>query len=760
MSGARKLQTEIDRTLKKVEEGVEVFDEIWEKVYSATQQNQKEKYEVDLKKEIKKLQRHRDQIKTWVASSDIKDKRPLTDARKLIETKMEQFKVCEKETKTKTYSKEGLARETKVDPHEAAKSSTRDWLSEKVDALMTQIDMHEADMEKLTSGKGSKRNKAEVETLEASIKRHRWHIAKLEQIIRMLDNDALGHEQINDIKEDVEYYIEANQEPEFMDAYDETHDIFETLDLGDLPNEEEVAAMNAASQKDDDKKKKKKKGDDDDDAGDGADDKKKKKKDKDEDKKDKKKDKKDKKASAAASVPLTIGRATVTKAGTAAAPASPATKLPLGAKTPSVPNSLGVPQPVNVPPQPVGTESMANILLKQQQQQQQQAAAAAGASNGPAAVGGPAAGQAPPVVVAPMAARLREINAAQQAAAPSTVQQQQQAVVAPGPAAAAPGLPTGQQPQRAGQAGVIQQQQRPSSMVGAPLAQQGYPSLPQHLSGGVGGTQLGGVGDRPGMQQHPSFQQQQQQQGPGFPTGSPQRVAPKGPGSGSRAVAVPGLPSLASSPQRSAVSSSGPPLSRTAPLIGFAAGASLEPLLEVSDHASADDTYSRLRSAQESSSSSAPPPHNLSKEDARKRSLAELAGSMRTAPRRVDAERPRQYVPRNPYNTPAVFPSSPAPAFDDPRLFEKLGTDTLFFIFYFAQGTYQQFLAAKELKKQSWRYHKKYMTWFQRHEEPKATTDEYEQGTYLYFDYETGWCQRIKSDFTFEYTFLEDELVA
>lgn len=48
----------------QVEEGVEVFDEIWEKVYSATQQNQKEKYEVDLKKEIKKLQRHRDQIKT------------------------------------------------------------------------------------------------------------------------------------------------------------------------------------------------------------------------------------------------------------------------------------------------------------------------------------------------------------------------------------------------------------------------------------------------------------------------------------------------------------------------------------------------------------------------------------------------------------------------------------------------------------------------------------------------------------------------
>jgi CCR4-NOT transcription complex subunit 3 len=142
------------------------------------------------------------------------------------------------------------------------------------------------------------------------------------------------------------------------------------------------------------------------------------------------------------------------------------------------------------------------------------------------------------------------------------------------------------------------------------------------------------------------------------------------------------------------------------------------------------------------------------------RQLAALALSNRRAPRKGDSERPRQYVPRNPYNTPPAFPTTPAPAFDDAKVFEKLGTDTLFFIFYYQQGTYQQYLAARELKKQSWRYHKKYMTWFQRHEEPKVTTDEFEQGTYVYFDYETGWCQRIKSDFTFEYTYLEDELVS
>lgn len=57
------------------------------------------------------------------------------------------------------------------------------------------------------------------------------------------------------------------------------------------------------------------------------------------------------------------------------------------------------------------------------------------------------------------------------------------------------------------------------------------------------------------------------------------------------------------------------------------------------------------------------------------------------------------------------------------------------FSFFFLQNTYQQYLAAKELKKQSWRYHRKYNTWFQRHEEPKVATDEYEQGTYVYFDF-------------------------
>jgi len=66
---------------------------------TSTNQTQKEKLETDLKTQIKKLQRLRDQIKTWVASNDIKDKSVLLDNRKLIETvrialSMSPFHLC------------------------------------------------------------------------------------------------------------------------------------------------------------------------------------------------------------------------------------------------------------------------------------------------------------------------------------------------------------------------------------------------------------------------------------------------------------------------------------------------------------------------------------------------------------------------------------------------------------------------------------------------------------------------------------------
>ena len=63
MADRRKLQKEIETCLKKVSDGVDEFNDVWDKLQALTNQNQKEKKEEELKKVIKKLQRLRDQIK-------------------------------------------------------------------------------------------------------------------------------------------------------------------------------------------------------------------------------------------------------------------------------------------------------------------------------------------------------------------------------------------------------------------------------------------------------------------------------------------------------------------------------------------------------------------------------------------------------------------------------------------------------------------------------------------------------------------------
>lgn len=116
-----------------------------------------------------------------------------------------------------------------------------------------------------------------------------------------------------------------------------------------------------------------------------------------------------------------------------------------------------------------------------------------------------------------------------------------------------------------------------------------------------------------------------------------------------------------------------------------------------------------------------------------------LDASQASCPEPLDGERPFHYRPQNRYMTPPHYPQTPSPIINDPVLYGRIDTDTLFFVFYYRQNTYQQYMAAKALKSQSWRFHKQYQTWFQRHEEPKTITEEYEQGTYRFFDYESTW---------------------
>ena len=52
--------------------------------------------------------------------------------------------------------------------------------------------------------------------------------------------------------------------------------------------------------------------------------------------------------------------------------------------------------------------------------------------------------------------------------------------------------------------------------------------------------------------------------------------------------------------------------------------------------------------------------------------------------------RPKYYVPRHPFQTAPYYPQSPHPALSTHAIFSQLDVETLFYVFYFLPGTYQQ----------------------------------------------------------------------
>ncbi|MEN2500315.1 MAG: trophectodermal cell differentiation [Marteilia pararefringens] len=107
-------------------------------------------------------------------------------------------------------------------------------------------------------------------------------------------------------------------------------------------------------------------------------------------------------------------------------------------------------------------------------------------------------------------------------------------------------------------------------------------------------------------------------------------------------------------------------------------------------------------------------------------------------------------------SVPPYYPKNGFPEIFSLETFHKFPLELLFILFYRADATLGQKLAAKTLKNQSWRFHVDYKMWFQRHREPRMMTDEHESGSYIFFDFEK-WLQRTKENFTFEYKYLEDK---
>ncbi|XP_012092685.1 CCR4-NOT transcription complex subunit 3 isoform X3 [Jatropha curcas] len=877
MGASRKLQGEIDRVLKKVQEGVDVFDSIWNKVYDTDNANQKEKFEADLKKEIKKLQRYRDQIKTWIQSSEIKDKKvsasyeqALVDARKLIEREMERFKICEKETKTKAFSKEGLGQQPKTDPKEKAKSETRDWLNNVVGELESQIDSFEAEIEGLTVKKGKSRP-PRLTHLEASIVRHKAHIMKLELILRLLDNDELSPEQVNDVKDFLDDYVERNQED--FEEFSDVDELYNSLPLDKVESLEDLVTIGPPG------------------LVKGA----------------PVHTLKTSLASSASQIPATVTPAHQQATSVQEQPddtASQDSNSDIVARTPPAKSSMigsaastptvnhATPVSASAPPHTVSGVTTPSILPTSTPVRSVLEIAATAIPSSPATL----ANSAKEEEVAGFPVRrpspalsdtglTRGIGRGSLSSQPSpSIPISSAAVPSNGTLGAVPSVSDIAKrnilstDDRLGSSAMVQPLTSPLSnrMI---LPQTGKSNDGTSIVDSSNVGEAAGIGGRvfspslvPSMQWRPGSSFQNQNEPGQFRARTEiapdqrekflqrlQQVQQQGHST------LLGMPPLAGGNHKQFSAQQNPLLQQASGLNTVTSAALQQPntihqqasqqVVMSSGAKDADVSLSKVEEQQQpqnlpddSTPESAPSSglsKNLVNEDELKtaytmdtstgasgslaepaqmprdidlspgqpiqssqpstglgvigrRSVSDLgaigdnvsgsavnSGAMHDQiynlqmleaayhklPQPKDSERARSYTPRHPAATPPSYPQVQAPIVNNPGFWERLtidsyGTDTLFFAFYYQQNTYQQYLAAKELKKQSWRFHRKYNTWFQRHEEPKVATDEYEQGTYVYFDFhianddlQHGWCQRIKTEFTFEYNYLEDELI-
>jgi CCR4-NOT transcription complex subunit 3 len=126
---------------------------------------------------------------------------------------MEKFKACEKEMKTKAFSKEGLTQTTKLDPKAQEREELIGWVSTHIGTLEQQVETAEAEIESV-HGQGKKKKGSAASTrldeLESLNDRRKWHLSRLEIVLRLLINGTLLTDRVNDLKEDISYFVESN----------------------------------------------------------------------------------------------------------------------------------------------------------------------------------------------------------------------------------------------------------------------------------------------------------------------------------------------------------------------------------------------------------------------------------------------------------------------------------------------------------------------------------------------------------------------
>lgn len=585
---------------------------------------------------------------------------------------MEKFKAVEKEMKTKAFSKEGLSAVAKLDPKEKEKLEACQFLSNMVEELERQVETLEAEEEALqaTVKKGKKDSGKADRLLEIQrlTERHKWHQGKLELLLRSLENGNVDTEQVQEIQENIKYYVEENQSVNFMEddaIYDDLNLEEDEGAFGMNNDNDKVSSQDTQSIQDDLPESADGRGLN---LGSG------------------------KPKSTSISEPQGASARRPSNQFKSPLPALATLHAPLASVSNNATTTTATTTTTTttMKPAPLPTRAPGETL-------KYASAAAAAAVNEKSAVG--IAPLPPPVSVATTAASV---------SAPSS----------------------------SGGAGPITIPVNSGTKSSATTSPSVVPSLAasvDHTPAQRTEQPVGVISEGTSSSQNyirsslPNFAN------PGFGASSTRNVP---------AVSTAELPesSKALPPAQSATKESNMPVSGASQ----GAASSLNPTNEQTNGAlepdgGQDESIFHLPSglqdliqsfeATKSRSQFAPSP-----------SVQRLlSASHSTCPDFLDAEKPRHYRPEQKYLTPRYYPQEPFMTIDEPSLYGKIDTDTLFYIFYYRQNTYQQYMAAKSLKSQSWRFHKQYQTWFQRHEEPKTITEEYEQGTYRFFDYESTW---------------------
>ncbi|KAK8821787.1 hypothetical protein WA556_002233 [Blastocystis sp. ATCC 50177/Nand II] len=234
MSQNRKLKATIEATLKKVDELFDEYDVIMGKLRSADTQALKEKYEADLKKQMKKLQKQRDLMKGWLQTSDstINPFISRIDAAKTrIDNQMYSFRDCEKETKTKAYSKEGLKLPNKQTPQEEKKEEVQNEIREEISELKKSIEDLECELKREKTKKRNV-NQSMVQKYQSYITHHHWQISNLEKVLRQIDNHIIDPYTVEPVTEGVRDYLSSFKDSSY--ALDD--EMYSAYDLSTVPD--------------------------------------------------------------------------------------------------------------------------------------------------------------------------------------------------------------------------------------------------------------------------------------------------------------------------------------------------------------------------------------------------------------------------------------------------------------------------------------------------------------------------------------------